>query len=246
MAHLSPQEFTVVTNCFTIDRLPQKEYLQYDVRISPKVEGFKTRQILMRKLQNNIAPSVFCPKAMYDGDAILYASQDLELPSAGKGSFLVSLSHKHPSTIQEGAPGVYTVTVTKTIGHTVKPSDLRALMIDRKITPKTATATNLLQLLIIQETNQKNPHNNRAFFSDINKRVVGDGLEFWRGFSQSVRPSTTQMLINIDVAMTAMYQSGNVIDVSLSHLNSRQLSSRTLKSGAKPREIARRLSGNSL
>ncbi|KAK0240575.1 argonaute-like protein [Armillaria nabsnona] len=229
MAHLSPQEFTVVTNCFTIDRLPQKEYIQYDVlptylvRISPKVEGFKMRQILMRKLQNNIAPSVFCPKAMYDGDAILYASQDLELPSAGKGSFLVSLSNKHPSTIQESAPGVYTVTVTKTIGHTVKPSDLRALMIDRKITPKTATATNLLQLLIIQETNQKNPHNKRAFFSDINKRVVGDGLEFWRGFSQSVRPSTAQMLINIDVAMTAMYQSGNVIDVSLSHLNSRQV-----------------------
>ncbi len=31
------------------------------------------------------------------------------------------------------------------------------------------------------------------------------------------------MLINIDVAMTAMYQSGNVIDVSLSHLNSRQV-----------------------
>lgn len=52
------------------------------------------RQILMRKLQNNIAPSVFCPKAMYDGDAILYASQDLELPSAGKGS----VSHPFANT----------------------------------------------------------------------------------------------------------------------------------------------------
>ncbi|KAK0448293.1 Piwi domain-containing protein [Desarmillaria tabescens] len=31
------------------------------------------------------------------------------------------------------------------------------------------------------------------------------------------------MLINIDIAMTTMYQSGNVIDVSLSHLNSRQV-----------------------
>ncbi|KAK0197552.1 hypothetical protein F5146DRAFT_51050 [Armillaria mellea] len=31
------------------------------------------------------------------------------------------------------------------------------------------------------------------------------------------------MFINIDVAMTAMYQSGSVIDVSLSHLNSRQV-----------------------
>lgn len=31
------------------------------------------------------------------------------------------------------------------------------------------------------------------------------------------------MLINIDITMTAMYQSGNVIDVSLSHLGSRQV-----------------------
>ncbi|KAG7452837.1 Piwi-domain-containing protein [Guyanagaster necrorhizus] len=239
MARPSPQEFTVVTNCFTIDRLPQKEYLQYDgtfhnistslqqsydlSSISPQVDRFKTRQAILRKLQNDIAPSIFCPKAIYDGDAILYASKDLELPSGGKSSFLVSLSNQHQSTVTEGTRGVYAITLTKTIGQTIKPSDLRALMIDRKTSPKTATATNLLQLLIVQETNQKNPHNNRAFFSDTNKRVVGDGLEFWRGFFQSVRPSTSQMLINIDITMTAMYQSGNVIDVSLSHLGSRQV-----------------------
>ncbi|KAK0502821.1 Piwi domain-containing protein [Armillaria luteobubalina] len=227
MAHLSPQEFTVVTNCFTIDRFafffyragristnrfasdyPKKNtFSMTSVRINPKVEGFKTRQTLMRKLQNNIAPSVFFPKAMYDGDAILYASQDLELPSAGKGSFLVSLSNKHPSTMQEGAPGVFTVTVTKTLGDTVKPSDLRALMIDRKITPKTGYS-NKSSTTLDHTGNEPNPHNKRAFFSEINKRIVGDGLEFWRGFFQSVRPSRTQMLINVDVAMTAMYQSG--------------------------------------
>ncbi|PBK59515.1 hypothetical protein ARMSODRAFT_1071478, partial [Armillaria solidipes] len=63
----------------------------------------------------------------------------------------------------------------------------------------------------------------RVFFSDVHKRVVEDGLEFWRGFFQSVRPSTTQLLINIDITTTTMYQSENVIDVSLTYMRSRQV-----------------------
>ena len=49
------------------------------------------------------------------------------------------------------------------------------------------------------------PHNLRAYYTSAGREPIGGGLELWRGFFQSVRPSIGQMIINVDVSVSAMY-----------------------------------------
>ncbi|KAG6874285.1 hypothetical protein C0995_001510 [Termitomyces sp. Mi166 len=88
----------------------------------------------------------------------------------------------------------------------------------RQSDSKTSTATNLLQLLIRQESNQKYVNNGRAYFAPQGSRAIGSGLELWRGFFQSVRPAIGRMLINIDTTVAVVHASGKLIDVCLDFL----------------------------
>ncbi|KAF8919662.1 Piwi domain-containing protein [Mucidula mucida] len=219
-------EFEARTNCFQITRLPTKEYHQYAGKhfgLSPETQIFRKRQEIIQRLQNNVAPEIFNPKVLYDGNAIIYSSHRLRLPGGGAASFLVSLSDiQRTAPLVEGDKGVIKVTLTRTSGATIRPEDIKALM-NGRATSKTATATNLLQLIIKQATNQNYPHSSRAFFSSAGSKPIKGGLELWRGFFQSVRPTTDAILVNIDTSVTAMYRSGPVFDAALDFVGVRDV-----------------------
>ncbi|KAI3940043.1 hypothetical protein MKW92_050333 [Papaver armeniacum] len=64
----------------------------------------------------------------------------------------------------------------------------------------------------------------RSFFSPEfggGKRDIVDGLEVWKGYYQSIRPTQMGLSLNIDVSATSFYQSGNVIDYVMNLLNLR-------------------------
>ncbi|KAI3984640.1 hypothetical protein MKX01_004003, partial [Papaver californicum] len=64
----------------------------------------------------------------------------------------------------------------------------------------------------------------RSFFSlkfGGGKRDIGDGLEVWKGYYQSIRPTQMGLSLNIDVSATSFYQSVNVIDYVMKLLNLR-------------------------
>lgn len=52
----------------------------------PEVKIPRKRQEIIHKLQTVVAPEIFSPRAVYDGNALLYASKALELPSKGTGN----------------------------------------------------------------------------------------------------------------------------------------------------------------
>ncbi|KAF9049360.1 Piwi-domain-containing protein [Hymenopellis radicata] len=210
-------EFQVKTNCFPITKYAIHAYRLDATKI------FRKRQEVIQRLQNNVAPETFHPKVLYDGDAIIYSSHRLKLPGGGAASFLVSLSDVQRSApLVEGDKGVIKVTLTRTSGATIRPEDIKAL-INGRATSKTATATNLLQLIIKQTTNQNYPHSARAFFSSAGSKPIGGGLELWRGFFQSVRPTTNSILVNIDTSVTAMYRSGPVLEAALDFVGVRDI-----------------------
>src|SRR5258705_12642170 len=62
------------------------------------------------------------------------------------------------------------------------------------------------------------PFNVRSFFTDKETKDIGNGIELWRGYFQSVRPGIGQMLINIDISTATMYKSGRLIDICLEFL----------------------------
>ncbi|KAJ7043239.1 argonaute-like protein [Mycena alexandri] len=230
-------EVNVRTNSFRITQLPTKEYFQYDVVFRPEVPIPRKREQAMHALQNSIAPALFHPRGVYDGKSLLYLSHPLNLPGGG-GAFAVRLGNDPNAPI--GSPGVFEVLITRTASELVRPMDLNQLIarggtIDRKA----ATAINLLQLLIRQTSNQNNPTNNgRAFFSDIGKKSLQNtGIELWRGFFQSVRPTIRGMIVTIDTSMAAVYESGYLIDVAMHVLNARNVRHLTLDGSQGERDL---------
>ncbi|KAF5387039.1 hypothetical protein D9615_001654 [Tricholomella constricta] len=207
----------VTTNSFEITKLPVKEYTQYDI-ITPEVKIPRKRQEIIHKLQTVIAPNIFSPRAVYDGKAIMYASKPLQLPGGGAGSFTVCLTATLPTSATPQARGSFEVKITNTIGEVIKTSDMNRLIKGRQADNQTTVATNLLQLLIRQDSNQKYANNGRAYFTPHGSRAIGSGLELWRGFFQSVRPTIGRMLVNIDTSVSAVYAAGELVNVCLDFL----------------------------
>ncbi|KAF7359373.1 Argonaute-like protein [Mycena sanguinolenta] len=215
-------EVSVVTNSFFITRLPTKDYLQYDVAFRPDIDIANKRERVMHMLQTSVAPNLFNPRGLYDGRKLLYLSHRLHLPGGGGGaSFTVRLGNDPNAPI--GSPGVFEVLISKTASDVIRPIDLNRLIAAPNQAvpndPKAATAMNLLQLLIRQSSNQNHPTNNgRAYFSPEGRKSLQNGIELWRGFYQSVRPTIGRMIVTIDTAMAAVYESGPLLNVAMNVL----------------------------
>ncbi|KAG2348507.1 Piwi-domain-containing protein [Suillus weaverae] len=99
--------------------------------------------------------------------------------------------------------------------------------IDGKQTKQTAqvlTAINVLQLIIRQAPNLKYPNNTRAFFTkDAGIQTLGGGLELWRGYFQSVRPTIGKILVNIDVSTAVMFKQDSFQAAALAVLKQRDV-----------------------
>lgn len=65
------------------------------------------------------------------------------------------------------------------------------------------------------EPTSKYPFNIRSFFTNHETKYIGNGIELWRGYFQSVRPAPGRMLINIDISTGTMYKPGQLIDLCL-------------------------------
>lgn len=61
-------------------------FLSWSPVITPEVKVARKRQEIIHKLQNVITPGISNPRAIYDGKALLYSSQPLNLPGGGAGS----------------------------------------------------------------------------------------------------------------------------------------------------------------
>lgn len=57
----------------------------HDIVIKPDVPIIRKRHEIINKLQTVVAPSVFSPRALYDGKAIMYVSHELRLGAGGTG-----------------------------------------------------------------------------------------------------------------------------------------------------------------
>ncbi|KAG7452836.1 Piwi-domain-containing protein [Guyanagaster necrorhizus] len=224
------QAVQVYANLFKIIRLPTSNYYHYQVSFSPEVKIFRKRQELIHKLQNVVAADVFCDRALYDGKYSMYLRRVIH----ANVSFVVDLREGRSAQRRaEGQRDVHRITLTRTSGEPIQPSNLvRGNYMQSQLDPSlVATSTNILQLLIRQETDQKYTHNAHSFFSPASSKTINGGLELWRGFYQSVRPTLRGMVINVDTSMTAMYASGQLIGVALKFLGQSDVRSLALHPG---------------
>jgi eukaryotic translation initiation factor 2C len=60
--------------------------------------------------------------------------------------------------------------------------------------------------------------NFRSFYTGEEKKILGGGLELWRGYFQSIRPTIGRLLLNFDISAGVMYIPGPLIKLCLEFL----------------------------
>ncbi|KAF8184938.1 ribonuclease H-like domain-containing protein [Mycena galopus ATCC 62051] len=221
MANSTP--VNVKTNSFAITRLPTKDFFQYDV-FRPELPIPNKRERAIYMLQTTIAPNVFHPRGVFDGTKLLYLSHRLNLPGGGgAASFSVRLGNDPNAPI--GAPGVFEVVISKTASEVIRPTYARTTVLE-SVRLSSAFILPARPELIVSRNHPTN--NGRAYFSAVGKKVLPDGIELWRGYFQSVRPTIGRMIVTIDTSMAAVYESGLLHEVAMHVLGVRSTRDLTL------------------
>ncbi|CAI9105507.1 OLC1v1004438C1 [Oldenlandia corymbosa var. corymbosa] len=181
----------------------------YDVAISPEVRSKKVTRVIMKKLQDAHKASNLGNRMLaYDGNKSVYTAN--ELPFQSK-DFVVKLSN----------PGEREREFKVTIKFAAKVDLYRLQQFLRS-----------KQLDVPQETIQaldvvlrEKPSTNytvvgRSFFNPSlgGRGPLGDGMEYCKGFYQSIRPTQMGLSLNIDVSATSFYEPTPVIDFVSNYL----------------------------
>ncbi|QRV72448.1 argonaute-like protein [Ceratobasidium sp. AG-Ba] len=222
---------TVTTNCFAVT-IPETIFHHYDVgkllRIinycalltastevqTDRIMPAKFNMDLIRVLQERIAPTVFTPRAAYDGRKNLFANHRLPLSNGDSQIFEVTLE-----PAREGArpPKIYRVALKRV-------AEINPILLSRyqqrqgSYDPMITTALAVFNVIARMEPIVQCPRNSRSFFTNQEMWAIGGGIELWRGYFQSVRPGTRSMLMNVDISTGTMFASGSMIGVCQSIL----------------------------
>ncbi|KAG9005746.1 hypothetical protein FRB94_001312 [Tulasnella sp. JGI-2019a] len=199
----SGKEMSIITNHFEMS-LECPIIHHYDGRVTEE---------LFQKLKR-LHPQIFGESA-YDGRKNLYCPT--RLPFDGDiQEYQITLS---PEPVPGAPPGkepkMHRVRITKT-HQEINPEVLRRYVIGQASHDNDVTvAINCLNVAVAMHPgeNSKFSNNGKSFFVPTGAKNIGSGLSLWRGFFQSVRPTLSRMVINVDISTGLMYMEGNLLDV---------------------------------
>ncbi|KAF9009003.1 argonaute-like protein [Cyathus striatus] len=206
----------IFVNSF-VTTIPEGIIHHYDV-ISPSEKTLPARlnMTLITALQTKTAPEIFTPRAVYDGRKNLFAIR--ELPFGGAESKEFDVAYSESAVESSKGPKVYKIRLTKVAE--INPEVLRRFIAGNQSHDNAVlTAITALNVVIRMEPTMKYPFNVRSFFTNRETKDIGSGLELWRGYFQSVRPASGQMLINVDISTGTMYKPGSLLNLCLSFIN---------------------------
>ncbi|KAF8205042.1 argonaute-like protein [Pholiota molesta] len=180
--------------------------------ISPSEKTLPARlnMDIIKELQTVVAPTIFTPRAVYDGRKNMFAVRELPF---GDSNFLkqfeVALVGARTEPVNPRGPKVYKVRLNKVAE--INPEVLKRFIHGEQSHDNTVlTAITALNVVIRMEPTMKYPFNET--------KDIGSGIQLWRGYFQSVRPGIRQMLINIDISTATMYKSGSLLRLCLEFL----------------------------
>ncbi|KZT43887.1 Piwi-domain-containing protein [Sistotremastrum suecicum HHB10207 ss-3] len=206
--------YSAKTNMFEITKLPTSNFHHYDITFEPEVKSGRQARELVDTMQIRYA-EIFDPICPFDGRRNLFSIRELRIPATGR--FVVTFGREIPG---RRPPKTYTVMLTKV--SVVRPSTLQKLLDGRSAygDADQLVALNLLHVILRHAAIQKNPHTPRAIFTEAGRKDIDYGLEIWRGFHQSVKPTLGKMLVNLNATNAAMYQAGPLLRVVMSYVDS--------------------------
>nr|QDM36924.1 argonaute 1b [Nicotiana benthamiana] len=204
--------------------LPDKDLHQYDVTISPEVSSRGVNRAVMAQLVKLYKESHLGKRLpAYDGRKSLYTAGPL--PFVQK-DFKITLIDD-----EDGPGGARREREFKVVIKLAARADLHHLgmFLEGKQADAPQEALQVLDIVLRELPTSRFCPVGRSFYSpDLGRRQpLGEGLESWRGFYQSIRPTQMGLSLNIDMSSTAFIEPLPVIDFVTQLLN-RDVSSRPL------------------
>ncbi|XP_052189382.1 protein argonaute 10-like [Diospyros lotus] len=189
--------------------LPEKDLNQYEVTITPEVASRTVNRAIMAELVKLYKESDLGKRLpAYDGRKSLYTAG--ELPFAWK-EFKVKLVDE-----EDGINGPKREREYKVVIKFVARANLHHLgqFLAGKRADGPQEALKILDIVLREISTKRYCPVGRSFFSpDIWKpQRLGDGLESWCGFYQSIRPTQMGLSLNIDMASAAFIEALPVIE----------------------------------
>ncbi|KAF5727497.1 argonaute family protein [Tripterygium wilfordii] len=213
----------VRANHFLVE-VVEKDLHHYDVSITPEVTSKKINRDVLKKLINTYRESHLGGRIpAYDGRKSIFTAGPLPFES---NEFVVKLdvnedrARSSGSTRSERQFKVAIKFAAKDDMHHLSQF-LRSRQMD--VPQETIQA---LDVVLRSTPSERYVVVGRSFFSpDLGGRgELGDGMEYWRGYYQSLRPTQMGLSLNIDVSARAFYEPIAVSDFVAKFLNVRNVS----------------------
>ncbi|KAK4394914.1 protein argonaute 1B [Sesamum angolense] len=204
--------------------LPDKDLHQYDVSITPEVTSRGVNRAVMEQLVKLYRESHLGKRLpAYDGRKSLYTAGPL--PFASK-EFKITLIDE-----EDGPGSARREREFKVVIKFAARADLHHLgmFLQGRQADAPQEALQVLDIVLRELPTTRYCPVGRSFYSpDLGRRQpLGEGLESWRGFYQSIRPTQMGLSLNIDMSSTAFIEPLPVIDFVTQLLN-RDVSARPL------------------
>ncbi|CAI0400263.1 unnamed protein product [Linum tenue] len=226
---IRPGKGTVGSRCVVkanhfFAELPDKDLHQYDVTITPEVTSRGVNRAVMNQLVTLYRYSHLGERLpAYDGRKSLYTAGPLPFTSK---EFRITLIDE-----DDGTGGQRREREFKVVIKLAARADLHhlGLFLQGKQADAPQEALQVLDIVLRELPNVNYTPVGRSFYHpDIGRRQpLGEGLESWRGFYQSIRPTQMGLSLNIDMSSTAFIEPLPVIEFVTQLLN-RDVSSRPL------------------
>ncbi|KAF5469288.1 hypothetical protein F2P56_013372 [Juglans regia] len=204
--------------------LPDKDLHQYDVTITPEVTSRGVNRAVMEQLVRLYRESHLGKRLpAYDGRKSLYTAGPLPFLSK---EFKITLIDE-----DDGSGGQRREREFKVVIKLAARADLHhlGLFLQGRQADAPQEALQVLDIVLRELPTTRYCPVGRSFYSpDLGRRQsLGEGLESWRGFYQSIRPTQMGLSLNIDMSSTAFIEPLPVIEFVTQLLN-RDVTSRPL------------------
>ncbi|KAL8259865.1 hypothetical protein R6Q59_027818 [Mikania micrantha] len=185
----------VKANHFLVD-FGQKDPHQYDVAISPEVTSKTKCREIMKHLSSSYGISHLGNlKLAYDGNKSAFAAGSLPFESK---EFVVKLT-EHNGREREFKVNIK-FAAKKDLHY------LREFLGGRHHDCPQETIQALDVVLRESASNGREIVGRSLFSPEFGKGNLGDGIEYWKGFYQSLRPTQMGLSLNIDMSARAFYE----------------------------------------
>ena len=201
------RKIAVRSNFFCVNLPRQLTIHQYDVSIGPgnKYPKWLSR-LIFQSMEARYSTNVFGgQKAAFDGSKIVYCNKRLHL-EGDKMQLPVDVKVEEEERVQN-----FTVTIQYATTLNVDFERIRDILSDAT---ERMPLVQALDVIMRHVPSMKMEPDNRSFFSPpAHPYNLGQGLEVWSGYYQSIRPTMGwRFMLNLDISSTAFHTAQPVID----------------------------------